>query len=187
MERAAEAALERLVAAAAGEGGEGSGGGEGGESHEGSGGHAVPAAAGALDPPAYKRAVAERLRRSEKLSAARARLAAGPMDGGIADGSNDGIVGGDGADAEDWRIERALRQGVDEGALLCGWYDAAPKRDEQAWEAQASSAEPWAESPLGNADVPEQRLPLFLRSEEEVAAVKARLRAEEAEDSQDPG
>ena len=47
------------------------------------------------------------------------------------------------------------------------------------------SAGPWAESPLGDADVPEQRLPLFLRSEEEVAAGKARLRAEESEESQD--
>ena len=75
--------------------------------------------------------MSERLRRSEKLSAARTRFAAGPMDGGSADGSNDGIVVVGGADAEDWRIERALpRQGVDEGALLCGWYDAAPKWDE---------------------------------------------------------
>ena len=114
------------------------------------------AALGASDPAAYVASAARRAVRERKLAAAQARIAA--ADGA---GSTALVINGVRAeeeeaplDAEDERIEAALRQGTPHEAILGGHYEAAASDVGELSEGEEGGGDGAPEEELGESDVP---------------------------------
>ena len=114
------------------------------------------AALGASDPAAFVASAARRAVRERKLAAAQARIAA--ADGA---GSTALVINGVRAeeeeaplDAEDERIETALRQGTPHEAILGGHYEAAASDVGELSEGEEGGGDGALEEELGEGDVP---------------------------------
>ena len=114
------------------------------------------AALGASDPAAFVASAARRAVRERKLAAAQARIAAA---GGAA--STALVINGVRAeeeeaplDAEDKRIEAALRQGTPHEAILGGHYEAAASDVGELSEGEEGGGDGAPEEELGDGDLP---------------------------------
>ena len=114
------------------------------------------AALGASDPAAFVASAARRAVRERKLAAAQARIAA--ADGYV---STALVINGVRAeeeeaplDAEDERIEAALRQGTPHEAILGGHYEAAASDVGEISEGEEGGGDGAPEEELGESDVP---------------------------------